>query len=210
MRNEQIAERPSELLSSTSRFRICAWIETSSAETGSSQMTSDGSQDQCPGNADALALAAGEFMRIAIEHARRQAHMLEGFGSRRWRSAAILDTPCTISGASRMARMVLRGLSEPNGILEDHLQLAPHRLQLRRRSAVMSVPGRRCCPAGVSTSRMMALESVDLPLPDSPTMPSVSPLARVQRHVVERRVGRADESRRSREIADRQQRLGGD
>ena len=40
---------------------ICAWIDTSSADTGSSQTMSFGSQRQRPRNTDALALAAGEL-----------------------------------------------------------------------------------------------------------------------------------------------------
>ena len=43
----------------------CAWIETSSAETGSSQTISFGLHRQRAGDADALALAAGELVRIA-------------------------------------------------------------------------------------------------------------------------------------------------
>ena len=39
----------------------CAWIDTSSAETGSSQTISFGPQRQRAGHADALPLAAGEL-----------------------------------------------------------------------------------------------------------------------------------------------------
>ena len=52
---------------------ICAWIETSSAETGSSQTISRGLQDHRAGDADALALAARELVRVAVDHLRRQA-----------------------------------------------------------------------------------------------------------------------------------------
>ena len=45
---------------------IWAWIDTSSAETGSSQMISFGPQRQRPGHADALPLAAGELGREPV------------------------------------------------------------------------------------------------------------------------------------------------
>ena len=45
---------------------ICAWIETSSAETGSSQTMNLGFRRQGARDADALALAAGEFVRVAL------------------------------------------------------------------------------------------------------------------------------------------------
>ena len=45
---------------------ICAWIETSSAETGSSQTTNCGIQRQRAGDTDALSLAAGELVGVTI------------------------------------------------------------------------------------------------------------------------------------------------
>ena len=52
---------------------IWAWIETSSAETGSSQTISRGLQDHRPGDADPLALAARELVRVAVDHLRQEA-----------------------------------------------------------------------------------------------------------------------------------------
>ena len=43
-----------------------AWIDTSSADTGSSSTSSFGLQRQRPGDADALPLAAGELVRVAV------------------------------------------------------------------------------------------------------------------------------------------------
>ena len=48
------------------RLRICAWIETSSAETGSSATISLGLEGERPGQADALPLAAGELVGVAV------------------------------------------------------------------------------------------------------------------------------------------------
>ena len=45
---------------------ICAWIETSSADTGSSADDEVGLDRQRAGDADALALAAGELVRVAV------------------------------------------------------------------------------------------------------------------------------------------------
>ena len=45
---------------------IWAWMETSSAETGSSAMISFGPQRERPGDADPLPLAARELVRVAV------------------------------------------------------------------------------------------------------------------------------------------------
>ena len=58
--------RPSSRCSARSRLMTCAWIDTSSAETGSSATISFGLSGQRAGDADALALAAGELVRIAV------------------------------------------------------------------------------------------------------------------------------------------------
>ena len=55
----------------------CAWIDTSSADTGSSQTISFGLDRQRAGDADALALAAGELVRIAAHVVGLQADRLE-------------------------------------------------------------------------------------------------------------------------------------
>ena len=51
----------------------CAWIETSSAETGSSQIDQARLERERARDADALALAAGEFVRVALGHVGQQA-----------------------------------------------------------------------------------------------------------------------------------------
>ena len=58
--------RPNSSWRSLSRLRICAWIETSSADTGSSQTISFGDERQRAGDPDPLPLAAGELVRIAV------------------------------------------------------------------------------------------------------------------------------------------------
>ena len=54
-------------------------METSSAETGSSQTTTSGLQNQRAGDADSLRLAAGKFVRVAIDLLRQQAHVAHHF-----------------------------------------------------------------------------------------------------------------------------------
>ena len=79
--------------------------------------------------------------------------------------------------ADRLARVQRRVR-----ILEDHLHLAPQRPQLRAGSdARCRVPSKRIVPAVGSSSRSIRRAVVDLPQPDSPTMPSVSPRRTRQR-----------------------------
>ena len=62
---------------------ICAWIETSSADTGSSQTTSSGFNASDSREADPLALTAGELVRVARRGVRRKADDLEQFADSR-------------------------------------------------------------------------------------------------------------------------------
>ena len=63
--------RPCRRCRSLSRLRICACTEMSRAEVGSSRRITSGLGDQRPGDGDALALAAGELVRIAVQVVRR-------------------------------------------------------------------------------------------------------------------------------------------
>ena len=58
----------------------CAWIDTSSADTGSSAMMNDGFERQRAREADALALAAAELVRVALEVGRIEADQREQLG----------------------------------------------------------------------------------------------------------------------------------
>ena len=60
-------DMPSRVCVSFSSFRICACTVTSSAVVGSSAISKSGSLAKRHGDHDALALAAGELMRIACE-----------------------------------------------------------------------------------------------------------------------------------------------
>ena len=81
---------------------ICAWIETSSAETGSSPTRSLGSTRQRAGDADALALAAGELVRVAVQRSAAEPDQLEQLrdaAARRRRRAE----PCRRSGSATIS-----------------------------------------------------------------------------------------------------------
>ena len=58
---------------------IWPWIETSRAETGSSQTMKDGSSASAR-DADALALAAGELVRVALGHVGKEADLGQQLG----------------------------------------------------------------------------------------------------------------------------------
>jgi hypothetical protein len=75
------------LLQVASRFSTCAWMETSSADTGSSRTSNIRLQHQGAGNGDALALAAGEHVRVAV-NVRAQAHLASS-----WRALASRSPP---------------------------------------------------------------------------------------------------------------------
>jgi predicted transcriptional regulator len=81
----------------------CAWIDTSSADTGSSQTISAGSHRQRAGDADALALAAGEFVRIAARVLGLQADLSPAARHARARSAAARPTLWMTSASPTMA-----------------------------------------------------------------------------------------------------------
>ena len=143
---------------------ICAWIETSSAETGSSQTISFGSTQRA-GDADALALAAREFVRIAAAHARAESPTgssssatLRAAPRRRRRARAGDSGSRQRSAPTRHAR-IERGV----GILEDHLHVAAQarsapsaqRRSPRRRSGPCRAVGsiRRSSSGRASTCR---------------------------------------------------------
>ena len=97
---------------SSSRLITCAWIDTSSADTGSSQTIELGLEGDGPGDADALALSAGELVRVAVVVLGVEAHR----SIRPW--TALRVPPSGLirwmsNGAAMIVPTVCRGLSEP-------------------------------------------------------------------------------------------------
>ena len=72
-------ERPKRSWRSFSRLSTPAWIETSSAEDRLVEDDQVGAQRQRARDADTLALAAGEFMRVAIRMGGIELHQAEQF-----------------------------------------------------------------------------------------------------------------------------------
>ena len=190
---------------SSSRLRICACTDTSSAETGSSQMISFGSSTSDAGDRDALALPAGELVRPALGGTRRgrcrpPRARSSTFVALLGVGAALPDPqrlgddvarPCgagsaTRSGPGRSSACAVRDLAQrprPSSVVSS----LPSKMHRARRSG-----GGSC---------MIARPVVDLPQPDSPTRPSVSPAQHVEadaRHRVDlaARCGRPGTRRR--------------
>ena len=79
-------------------------------------------------NADALALAAGKLVRIAVGHFRPQAHFVEqGRDPLARRCAVRCETIDRAAARPMIWPMVMRGLSERIGVLKHRLDLAAHR-----------------------------------------------------------------------------------
>ena len=171
--------RPSSRCRSCSRLTICALTETSSAETASSQTMSSGSSGQGAGDADALALAARELVRPAAAP-----HRAAGAPCRAARRPAPRSPPASWPGPKlrmRLGQDVAHAharIEARERVLEHHLHRAAQRPHLARgQRSSMRLPSSTTSPAVVSNSRRIALPTVDLPHPDSPTSASVSPFA---------------------------------
>ena len=115
---------------------ICAWIETSSAETGSSHTMNFGLEREGARDADALALAARELVRVAVHVARGEARPARA--ARATRSStlgAVRASPWIRAPRRRSSPTVMRGLSDEYGSWKM--------ICMRRRSARSSSPRQR-------------------------------------------------------------------
>ena len=109
---------------------ICAWIDTSSADTGSSQIDQLRSQRQRPGDADPLPLAAGELGREPVVVLRVEPDQLHQLlhaalalvGRRRCRGSTNGSPMIEPDPAPRVQRAVR--------VLEDHLDVPAQRAHL--------------------------------------------------------------------------------
>ena len=162
----------------------CACTETSSADTGSSSTSKLGPERQRTGDADPLALTAGELVRVATGVARREPDRLEQLGD-----------PCAAASPrpSRAPRAVRRSCPAPScagsATRTDpggRAALRPAAAQLAR-VGVTQVLAANCTDPDVgSIIRRMQRASVDLPLPLSPTIAERLSTIERQAHPVHR------------------------
>ena len=147
---------------------------------GSSATISFGCSDERARDADALALAAGELVRVAVERARAEPDALERLGDPLARARSRPDAMDARAPRRRCRATVMRGSSEPTESWKMICIVAARAPCSSRRRELASGRCRRTrsSPAVGSISRSSVRPSVDLPQPDSPTRPSVSPRAR--------------------------------
>ena len=139
------------------------------------------------GDADALALPAGEFVRIAQRVLGRRGRPGRSSSvDRARRSSAPRRGRARRSGSARMSPTRHARVERRVGVLEDDLHVAgAARAALAAAQRVTSLPSKRIVPAVGSIRRSTRRPVVDLPQPDSPTSASVSP--RSQRRTTGRR-----------------------
>ena len=129
---------------------------------------------QRPGDADALALAAGQLVREAVAVGRGPGR--PGRGVRRpgrgpWRPSG----PGRCRGSATASRMRWRGLSEPYGSWKTGCMRGRRGRSSRSVRAVNSRPSKRTSPPSGRRSWSTAGAVEDLPQPDGPFRARVSP-----------------------------------
>ena len=125
--------------------------------------------------ADALALSAGELVRIAVPQLRPQADVVEELAHAPVERSPRAASRWMRSGSPTISPQVMRGLSDEYGSWKTMCISRRSGRSSRRDVCVMSRPLRRIVPDVGSCRRTTQLPTVDLPLPDSPTSPSISP-----------------------------------
>src|SRR5574337_548467 len=165
---------PNSFCSSSSRLSTCAWIETSRAETGSSQMISLGLtararampiRCRCPpeNSCGYRFVWCGERPTTSSSSCTRRTFSLPR--ARLWIS----------NGSPTMSPTVMRGFNEEYGSWK---MICMSRRSLRSSSLVILKrlrPSKKTSPLVGSISRKITRPVVVFPEPDSPTRPSVSP-----------------------------------
>jgi hypothetical protein len=117
-------EAPLQVLQQVDHLRLDRDVERRDRLVADDQLRIDRQRAR---DADALALAARELVRVARacsgdrpDHLEQLAHPLFAF-------RPPVPISCTCSGSARMAPTVMRGLSARVRVLEDDLQVAAHR-----------------------------------------------------------------------------------
>ena len=149
---------PNSSLRSSSRLRICAWTETSRADTGSSHTIDIGVEDEAPGDGDALALSPRELARptlaVAVSGSSPTASRVRATLTRRSTIGASSLLFHTSRGSPTILADALDRIERRHRVLEDHLELTSLLAQLLvvERSQVDPVEGDR------ARSRLRELE----------------------------------------------------
>ena len=156
---------------------MSAWIDTSSAATTSSQTISLGSQRQRAGDVDALLLAAGHLVRIALARTRRaSADAVEHLRAPCVALGARADAQRCRAARARCRGCVMRGSSAALG----SWKMIWNRAGGGAARAPTARYGSLARAAARAAGRLQQADhargpSVDLPEPDSPMTPKVSP-----------------------------------
>ena len=167
-------------------FRICACVVTSSAVVGSSAISSRRLERQRHGDHDALALAAGELVRVgAARCVRGRAGRPRAAAPARSRVAPSASAaPCASNISAIWSPIRITGLSAVIGswkIMRDAGGRAARASRRRRASAGRGLRTGSRPPSAdtrVGNRPITACAHIDLPEPDSPT--TQSDLARPQ------------------------------
>ena len=135
VRDEQHRRARASSCSSTSRLSTCACTDTSSADTGSSQISSVRVERERAGDADALALAAGELVRVALERrSAPQPDRLEQLARPARARSPGADAVHAPAARPRCAPTRDARVERAERVLEHHLHAAPMRPHARRGS----------------------------------------------------------------------------
>ena len=129
-----------------------------------------------PREPDALPLAARELVRVARGGVARAGRRRRAARARGSATDLRSPTPCTLHRLADHAPDAVPRVQRRERVLEDHLHAPPQRAQLAL-AEVRDVPAVEADRARRSARRAAGSRGrrVDLPQPDSPTSPSVSP-----------------------------------
>ena len=155
-------------------------METSSAETGSSQTTKSG----FTASARAIPMRCRRPPSSSCGYVlnRRGARPTVSISSstRSSRSCGSVIIPCSLIGSSIACETVILGLREENGSWKTICIRVRILRSLAASRLLTSMLSKRTFPAVGSIRRRIARPVVDFPQPDSPTIPSVRPLSMVK------------------------------
>ena len=168
-------EKPRSLLQVAQQVedrRLHGDVERGDRLVGDEQRRRDRERAREP---DALPLPARELVRVAVPQLRPQADRVEQLAHASVDVAARATSRWMRSGSPTISPQVMRGLSDEYGSWKTMCISRRSGRSSRRDACVMSRPLSRIVPAVGSSSRTTQLPTVDLPLPDSPTSPSISP-----------------------------------